>query len=204
MTAAASLPLLQGGPMMAGLIVAIGAQNACVLRQGLLRAHVGAVVALCALSDWVLTALGVFGLGGLVATSPLATQLLRWFGAAFLAWYAIRAAQRAWHGSQALAAQGSSGGLQGTLATADAVAQSSRLPGHRGPARCRGRGPRPGRQAGFRARRGARLAATWFSTLGYGAAALSRWLARPAVWRDIDALIAVVMAATAINLLRGS
>jgi L-lysine exporter family protein LysE/ArgO len=205
MTTAASLPLLQGGLMMAGLIVAIGAQNAYVLRQGLLRAHVGAVVALCALSDWALTALGVFGLGGLVASSPLATQLLRWFGAAFLAWYALRAAQRAWHGSHALAAQGGTGGLQGTLATAAAVTWlnphvyldtvvllGAAAAGH----------DLAGKQA-FAV--GAGLASLmWFSTLGYGAAALSRWLARPAVWRAIDALIALVMAATAINLLRGS
>jgi L-lysine exporter family protein LysE/ArgO len=94
MTAAASLPLFQGGLMMAGLIVAIGALNANVLRRGLLRAHVWAGVAPCALSDGVLTVCG--------------------------------------------------------------------------------------------------------------AAALSRWLARPAVWRAVDALIALVMAATAINLLRSS
>ena len=95
MTAAASplaLAFSQGWLMMGGLIVAIGAQNAFVLRHGLLRSHVGPVVALCALSDWALTALGVFGLGGLVASSATASELLRWFGAAFLSWYALRAA----------------------------------------------------------------------------------------------------------------
>jgi L-lysine exporter family protein LysE/ArgO len=194
MSAAASLPLLQGGLMMAGLIVAIGALNANVLRQG----------PLCALSDGVLTVLGVFGLGGLVAPS-LATQLRRWFGAAFLAWYAIHAAQRARHGNHALAAQGSTGGLQGTLATAAAVTwlnphvclDTVVLPG----AAAAGH-DLAGKQA-FAP--GAGLASLMrFSTLGCGAAALSRWLARPAVWRAVDALIALVMAATAINLLRSS
>ena len=207
MTDAASplaLAFSQGWLMMGGLIVAIGAQNAFVLRHGLLRSHVGPVVALCALSDWALTALGVFGLGGLVAASPAASAALRWFGAAFLAWYAVRAAQRAWRGSEALATQGSSIALGGTLAAAAAVTwlnphvylDTVVLLG----AAAAGR-DLAGRQA-FAL--GAGLASLmWFAALGYGAAALSRWLARPAVWRGIDALIALVMAATAIGLLRG-
>jgi L-lysine exporter family protein LysE/ArgO len=191
--------------MMAGLIVAIGAQNAFVLRHGLLRSHVGAVVSLCALSDWALTALGVFGLGSLVASSPAASEFLRWFGAAFLTWYAIRAARRAWLGSAALAAQGGPVALGGTLAAAAAVTWlnphvyldtvvllGAAAAGH----------DLAGKQA-FAV--GAGLASLmWFAALGYGAAALSRWLARPAVWRGIDALIALVMAATALSLLRGS
>jgi L-lysine exporter family protein LysE/ArgO len=207
MTATASplaLAFSQGWLMMGGLIVAIGAQNAFVLRHGLLRSHVGPVVALCALSDWALTALGVFGLGGLVAASPAASNALRWFGAAFLAWYAVRAAQRAWQGSEALATQGSSIALGGTLAAAAAVTwlnphvylDTVVLLG----AAAAGR-DLAGRQA-FAL--GAGLASLmWFAALGYGAAALSRWLARPAVWRGIDTLIALVMAATAIGLLRG-
>jgi L-lysine exporter family protein LysE/ArgO len=205
MTTAASLALLQGWLMMAGLIVAIGAQNAYVLRQGLMRAHVGAVVALCALSDWALTALGVFGLGGLVASSPLATRVLRWFGIAFLTWYALRAAQRAWQGNQGLATQGGKGTLEGTLAAAAAVTWlnphvyldtvvllGAAAAGH----------DMAGKQA-FAL--GAGLASLmWFAALGYGAAALSPWLARPVVWRAIDALIALVMAATALALLRGT
>ncbi len=190
---------------MAGLIVAIGAQNAYVLRQGLLRKHVGPVVALCALSDWALTAAGVFGLGGLVAASPAATQALRWLGAAFLGWYAWRAAQRAWHEQASLAGHGQPKALAGTLATAAAVTwlnphvylDTVVLLGAAAASQ-----DTAGKQA-FAL--GAGLASLmWFSALGYGAAALSHWLARPAVWRAIDALIALVMAATALSLLRGN
>jgi len=203
--APSAIPLLEGWALMGGLIVAIGAQNAYVLRQGLLRSHVGPVVALCALSDWALTALGVFGLGGLVAASPLATQALRWIGAGFLAWYAWRAARRAWLNEAALAASGQVQALGGTLATAAAVTWlnphvyldtvvllGAAAAGH----------DLAGKQA-FAL--GAGLASLmWFAALGYGAAALSRWLARPAVWRGIDALIALVMAITALGLLSGS
>jgi L-lysine exporter family protein LysE/ArgO len=202
---AALSPLVQGWLMMAGLIVAIGAQNAYVLRQGLLRSHVGAVVALCALSDWALTALGVFGLGGLVASSPSATRALRWFGAAFLAWYALRAAQRAWRSKATLAADGRSEALGGTLATAAAVTwlnphvylDTVVLLG------AAAAGLDLAQQQAFAL--GAGLAsAMWFAALGYGAAALSRWLARPGVWRAIDAFIALVMAFTALTLARGT
>ncbi|WP_284616169.1 LysE/ArgO family amino acid transporter [Aquabacterium humicola] len=203
MNAAASLPLLQGWLMMAGLIVAIGAQNAYVLRQGLLRSHVGPVVMLCALSDWLLTALGVFGLGALVAGSPTATLALRWIGAAFLAWYAWRAAQRAWRSDAALIDSGARVPLAGTLATAAAVTwlnphvylDTVVLLG--------------AAAAGFELASkqafaiGAGLASLmWFAALGYGAAALAPKLARPGVWRVIDAVIALVMAATAVQLLR--
>lgn len=197
------LPLAQGWLMMAGLIIAIGAQNAYVLRQGLVRSHVGPVVALCALSDWALTALGVFGLGAVVAASPTAALALRWFGAAFLGWYAWRAARRAWLSHATLAAQGRAESLGGTLATAAAVTwlnphvylDTVVLLG------AAAAGLDLAQKQSFAL--GAGMASLmWFATLGYGAAALAPWLARPAVWRAIDAVIAVVMATTALLLLR--
>jgi L-lysine exporter family protein LysE/ArgO len=81
-------PLAQGFAVMASLIVAIGAQNALVLRQGLARSHVAAVVAFCTASDWLLTAAGIVGVGTLVAHSP---GLLHGLAA-----YALRAARSAW------------------------------------------------------------------------------------------------------------
>ena len=199
------LALAQGGLMMAGLIVAIGAQNALVLRQGLQRTHVGPVVALCTLSDWLLTAVGVFGLGELVAASPLALRSLRWVGAAWLTWYALRAAQRALTSSTGLMAAATGPTLGATLwLTAAATwlnpqvyldtvvllgAAAAALP--------------LADKLGFAA--GAALASlAWFVLLGYGAAALAPRLARPGVWRAIDALIAVVMLASAVHLLRGA
>ena len=77
------------------LIVAIGAQNAFVLRQGLLGRHVGPVVAVCALSDAALIAAGICGMGGLVTAAPVAVVVLRYVGAAFLLCYGVMAARRA-------------------------------------------------------------------------------------------------------------
>src|SRR5690348_4195020 len=79
----------------ASLIIAIGAQNAFVLRQGLLRAHVALVVALCILIDVVLTAVGVGGLSAALGRSPLALDALAVGGACFLGWYGLGAARRA-------------------------------------------------------------------------------------------------------------
>lgn len=92
------LPLLSGLAAGLSLIVAIGAQNAYVLRQGLARSHVALVVAVCAISDIVLIAAGVAGLGALVTRAPAALGVIRWAGAAFLVGYGVRAAIRAVRG----------------------------------------------------------------------------------------------------------
>ena len=81
---------------MASLIVAIGAQNAFVLRQGLLRQHVAGVVAVCAGLDMLLTALGVSGIAGVLADRPALLRGVAWAGALALAWYGLQAARRAW------------------------------------------------------------------------------------------------------------
>ncbi|KGM16300.1 hypothetical protein N867_01695, partial [Actinotalea fermentans ATCC 43279 = JCM 9966 = DSM 3133] len=85
----------QGFLTCLGLIVAIGAQNAFVLRQGVRREHVPTVVALCAAADAVLISAGVAGLGPLVASHETALAVVRWAGAAFLAFMAGAAAVRA-------------------------------------------------------------------------------------------------------------
>ena len=71
------------------LIVAIGAQNAFVLRQGLRREHVGAVVAVCLVADVLLIAAGTLGIGAVVERAPVMLDVLRWAGAAYLLWFAI-------------------------------------------------------------------------------------------------------------------
>jgi L-lysine exporter family protein LysE/ArgO len=80
---------------MLSLIVAIGAQNAFVLRQGLRRAHVGPVVTVCTVSDIVLIVAGVTGIGAIVKHAAWALQAARWLGVAFLAWYGLSSAWRA-------------------------------------------------------------------------------------------------------------
>jgi L-lysine exporter family protein LysE/ArgO len=81
------------------LIVAIGAQNAFVLRQGLRRAHVGPIVTVCTLSDVALIVAGVAGVGAVVQHADWALQAVRWFGVAFLTWYGLSSAWRARHPS---------------------------------------------------------------------------------------------------------
>lgn len=194
-------PLAQGFAVMASLIVAIGAQNALVLRQGLARSHVAATVAFCTASDWLLTAAGILGVGALVAHSPGLLHGLRVGGALFLAAYAVRAARSAWRDATGgLTAAGPGTGLAGTLATAGAMTYLNphvyldvMLVGLVG-ARHSGAS-----QWLFAA--GAGLAsASWFALLGFGAAWAAPWLRRPWVWRAIDACVALLMAALAVQL----
>ena len=79
--------------------MAIGAQNAFVLRQGLARQHVGIVVAICAVADVVLIVAGVAGIGRIVERAPAALDVVRWLGVAFLTWYGVSSLLRARHGS---------------------------------------------------------------------------------------------------------
>jgi L-lysine exporter family protein LysE/ArgO len=192
----------QGWLMMAGLIVAIGAQNALVLRQGLARSHVGPVVVFCTLSDWALVSAGVFGLGALLSRSGWLLEAMRFGGAAFLLWCALRAARRAWRGSGVLRQALGPTDLAATLSVTAALTWLNPhvyldtvvllgAVGAQQPA-----GARPWFAAG------AGLASLmWFSLLGFGAAALAPWLARPGTWRAIDAVVAGVMAAVGLQLL---
>jgi L-lysine exporter family protein LysE/ArgO len=191
-----------GWLLMAGLIVAIGAQNAFVLRQGLGRSHVAPVVVFCTVSDVALIAAGVFGLGALVAHSPLALDALRYGGAAFLAGYAARAAWRAWRGGMSLAPARADDGIRATLATTAALTwlnphvwlDTVVLLGAVGAQQAVD--DRPSFALG------ASLAsAMWFSTLGFGAAALSPRFQRPGAWRLVDGAVAVAMGALALQLL---
>ena len=77
------------------LIIAIGAQNAFVLRQGLKKEHVFAVVIFCALSDALLIAMGVAGLGSLIQALPILLEIMRFGGAAYLIWFGLSALKRA-------------------------------------------------------------------------------------------------------------
>ncbi len=198
----ASAVFVQGWVMGAGLILAIGAQNALVLRQGLRREHVATVVAVCTLSDWLLIALGVFGLGALVQGSPLLLQLFRFGGAAFLLGYALLAARRAWRPAAGLRATGNASSLGATLSAAfaftylnphvylDTVVLLGSL-GARQPEALR---------AAFAAGAGV-ASAMWFALLGFGAAAAAPRLQSPRTWRVIDGLVALLMAGLGLQLL---
>ncbi len=191
---------VQGWLSMAGLIVAIGAQNAFVLRQGLLRAHVGPVVALCALSDAVLVFAGVLGLGGLLREAPALMAPLRWAGALYLLWFGWNAARRAWRGDSALAAGGASQGRAGVLLTTAALTWLNPHVWLDTVLLIGALGAQQAQPAVFAA--GASTASVmWFTALGFGAAALAPKLAQPRTWRCVDALVALAMGAVAWQLL---
>jgi len=197
--------LTQGFGLSLALIVAIGAQNAFVLRQGLLGAHVRSVVAFCAGMDALLIAVGVFGAAWLGTRLPGLSSWLRWGGAAFLAGYALLALRRALHpGASLQAARLGASSRRAALAQAAAFTllnphvylDTVLLVGSVG-------AQQPGRwlQASFVL--GASLASLlWFTLLGGLAQRLAPWLARPRVWQGIDAAMALLMLLLALALLR--
>ena len=182
------------------LIVAIGAQNIFVLRQGLRREHVLPVVLTCALSDLALILAGIAGLGAVVAARPAAVTAIRWAGAAFLLAYAVLAARRAWRPDALRTAGQAPATLRATLLTCLALTylnphvylDTVLLLGS------------VAQQHPHRWLFGLGAAAAsmaWFCGLGLGAHRLGPVLARPGAWRLLDGLIAVVMTALALTLL---
>ncbi len=188
------------------LIVAIGAQNAFVLRQGLRRARVGAIVTVCILSDIALTIAGVAGIGAVVQHADWALQAVRWFGVAFLTWYGLSSAWRARRPSALTAApSGTEGGAQLSLASTlrrilaltwlnphvyiDTVVLLGSIANSRGPVD----------RWWFAV--GALIASTlWFLGLGFGARFAAPLLTTPRAWQVLDLLIAATMLAVAAKL----
>lgn len=182
------------------LIIAIGAQNAYVLRQGLARQHIGVVVAICAVSDLVLIVAGVAGVGALVRRDPTLLTVLRWAGAAYLVWFGVRSilAARKAHGLTANSLPAKSSVVLTTLALTwlnphvylDTVLMLGNIANQHGPV---------GR---WWFAVGACIGSiVWFTGLGYGGRAASGWIGRPAVWRVLDVLIGLTMITIAVILL---
>jgi len=199
------LAAAQGLAFGLSLIVAIGAQNAFVLRVGLRRTHVLPVVAVCAASDAALIAAGVGGLGALVDRAPGVLVTARLGGAAFLLGYAVVAARRAWRPPGSLAPEDAPApaGPWPVVATClaltwlnphvylDTVVLLGSVAGTHGDLRW---------WFGAGAAAGSVL---WFAGLGFGARLLRPLFARPGAWRVLDATIALVMVAVAAGLLAG-
>lgn len=192
---------LAGFVASAGLIVAIGSQNAFVLRQGLLQRNVGMVVLTCALGDIVLILCGVLGVGALVREWPALLQVLRFGGAVFLGVYGLMAARRAWAGSSGLApADGSTSSrrvllacLAFTFLNPHVYLDTMILLGSLS-TRYAGMG-----QWAFAF--GACLASvTWFSTLGFGSRLLQPVFKSPIAWRLLDAFVALFILTLAVLL----
>lgn len=197
-------PLLQGFGMGAGLIMAIGAQNAHVLRAGLRRHHVALTVAACIVVDVLAIAAGVAGMGALIQRHPALLALARWGGVAFLAWYGWGAARRALRNDAALLANGGHTAPPTRRAALAAVLAVSLLNPHMYLDTVVLLGALGGQQpAGLQwwfAAGAAAASTVWFVALGCGAQLLAPWFARPRAWRVLDALVAAVMGALALTL----
>ena len=182
------------------LIVAIGAQNAFVLRQGIRRQHVPAIVGICALSDAVLIVLGVAGLGALVRGFPGVITAVAWIGGAFLVGYGLLAARRALRPGRLVEGTGAASEADGgSLASSvlsclgftwlnphvylDTVLLLGTVAAGYGSDRW---------MFALGAATGSVL---WFSGLGFGARLLRPVFARPGAWRTLDLVIAATMLA---------
>ncbi|MFE7846621.1 L-lysine exporter [Microbacterium sp. NPDC057407] len=223
-------PVLAGLGLGFSLIIAIGAQNLFVLRQGLRREHVFVVAAICAASDAVLIALGVSGVGLVLQAVPWLVDVVRWAGAAFLIAYGILAARRAWRPSdRSLSVDGAGPGSAegaGEAANTGAEASVSRssaatttrtllLPVVLTCLALTWLNPHVyldtvfllgtvasthGDERWLFAAGAMAASVIWFFGLAFGARYLGRWLATPRAWRVLDAVIAVVMIALGVSL----
>jgi len=182
------------------LILAIGAQNAFVLRQGIRREHVFATVLTCAISDALLIAVGVAGFGALAEALPWLESVMRYGGAAFLVWYGARNFLAAWRGGQVLETDGRvRSSLKGVLGTVlmltwlnphvylDTVVLLGSI------------------SAQWENKLGFALGAmtssfVFFFSLGYGARLLRPFFAKPRSWQILDAVVGATMWAIAVKL----
>lgn len=183
------------------LIVAIGAQNAFVMRQGIRDEHVLPVVIVCAASDLVLIIAGVAGVGALVTSHPLLMTIARYGGAAFLIGYGLLAARRAIRPQVMTPSEAGPARLSAVLSTClaltflnphvylDTVVLLGTLANRQGEGRW------------LFATGAAAASVVWFFGLGFGARRLAGVFARPGTWRVLDALIAAIMVALGFSLL---
>jgi L-lysine exporter family protein LysE/ArgO len=182
------------------LIIAIGAQNAFVIRQGLTKKHVLLVVLICAVSDALLIFLGVAGLGALISGLPWLLEIIRWFGVAYLSWFGVKALMSAFK-TQSLDASGVQSASAKTVVLSvlgftflnphvylDTVILLGSIGNQFGPDKW------------WFAIGGAVASVVWFSSIGFGAKAASRFMSKPIFWKVLDSLIALVMFSIAIML----
>ncbi|GFM84458.1 amino acid transporter LysE [Pseudomonas cichorii] len=187
-----------------GLIMAIGAQNAFVLAQGLRREHHVPVAMLCIVCDAILVAVGVFGLANILVQNPALLAVARWGGVIFLTWYGVQALRRACS-RQSLEQNATAGqrsrravllsALAVTLLNPHVYLDTVLLIGSLGAQQS---------VPGAYVAGAASASLLWFSTLAIGAAWLAPWLARPATWRLLDLMVAVMMFSVAAQLIRAS
>jgi L-lysine exporter family protein LysE/ArgO len=206
MTVSGEAAFVAGFALGGSLIVAIGAQNAFVLRQGLRRSHVFAVATTCVLCDLLLIALGAVGFGSLIARFPTITSIAAWAGAAFLIAYGVMAFRSAirpavLHAAEARTVFASTGAaVLATLAVSllnphvylDTIVLIGSLAAQY-----------PPQPRALFALGAATASMLWFYALAYGARTLAPLFDRPSAWRVLDTLIGVIMLSIAASLVLG-
>lgn len=188
--------------LLAGLslIIAIGAQNAFVIRQGLTKKHVLLVVTICALSDVALIVAGVAGLGAVISSLPWLLEVIRWVGVAYLLWFAVRSVRAAFSNNTLEASGTQSASLKTTVLTVlamtwlnphvylDTVIFLGAIANQFTDARW------------WFAAGASTGSILWFFSLGFGAVAASKFMSKPAFWKVLDSIIAAIMIALAFAL----
>lgn len=196
-------PFVQGCGTGAGLIIAIGAQNAFVLKQGIMRNYVFITVLICALCDAFLICLGVGGFGALLTSNTLFLALARWGGAIFLAYYGFRSFRAVFKTeSLKLEASPEAPGLKMTLITVLALSllnphvylDTVVLLGSIG-------AQFPNSERLFFALGAIFASFVWFFALGYGARYLGLFFQKPISWKILDFFVGCVMWTIALSLL---
>ncbi|CAB4741800.1 MAG: amino acid transporter [Actinobacteria bacterium] len=175
------------------LIIAIGAQNAFVIRQGLTKKFVLLTVLICAFSDALLIALGASGLGALIKSNRNILEFVRWFGVIYLLWFAFKSAKSAFKQATLDSAGDASADKKSVILTVlaltflnphvylDTVILLGSISNQFGSDKW------------FFAFGGMLASFTWFTAIGFGARSASRFMARPIFWKILDSLIAVIM-----------
>ena len=195
-------PFASGFFLSAALIMAIGAQNLFVLRQGLRREHVGAIVLFCASADALLIAAGVGGVGAFLAAIPQLTKALTAGGALFLVWYGVKALRRLAAPDAMVVGDGQSVTLGRALASTAAFTflnphvylDTVLLMGAAG-------STQPAALRPIFIVGAASASFAWFAALGFGARLLKPIFVRPAAWRILDAFVGSVMLTLAASLI---
>ncbi|MFP7673543.1 LysE/ArgO family amino acid transporter [Marivita sp. S0852] len=182
------------------LILAVGAQNAFVLRQGLLKSHVFVVCLICAVSDLVLIVAGVAGFGALATAVPGLELGMRLFGAAFLIWYGVRTLIAAWRGGQHMETVQAAGSLRGAVLTCLALTWLNPHVYLDTVVLLGAVSAQYDHKVAFGG--GAALASfLYFFALGYGARLLAPIFAKPRAWQVLDVIVGLTMLAIAGKLL---
>ncbi len=196
------LTAIVAGFLLGGsLIIAIGAQNAFVLRQGLLKRHVFPLALFCAVSDATLILAGVAGFGQAIKAAPVLLEVVRWGGAGFLAWYAVTAFRRALSASAMEAAGSADLTLRAALLQCAAFTWLNPHVYLDTVVLVGGISTTFGENRWWYALGAATASFVWFFALAYGARLLTPLFRKPAAWRVLDTGIGCVMALLAVKIL---